>query len=80
MCNLGEHGWKLGRIIALNYRETTWAEDIFAPYQVLLDDNHSLIYVPLDNEKYCREATYEDIRILKRNDALAEIKKIAEVI
>ena len=80
MCNLGEHGWKLGRIIALNYRETTWAEDIFAPYQVLLDDNHSLIYVPLDNEKYCREATYEDIRILKRNDALAEIQsEIIEV-
>ena len=74
MCNFGEQGWKLGRIVALDYRETTWAEDIFAPYQVLLDDNYSLIYVPEDNDRYCREATLEDVRILKRKDALADIE------
>ena len=74
MCNFGEQGWKLGRIVALNYRETTWAEDIFAPYQVLLDDNYSLIYVPQDNDRYCKEATVEDVRILKRKDALADIE------
>ena len=74
MCNFGEQGWKLGRIVALNYRETTWAEDIFAPYQVLLDDNYSLIYVPQDNDRYCKEATVEDVRILKRKDALANIE------
>ena len=49
MCNFGQEGWKLGRIIALNYREETWAEDIFAPYQVLLEENHSLIYVPAES-------------------------------
>ena len=74
MCNFGEQGWKLGRIVALNYRETTWAEDIFVPYQVLLDDNYTLIYVPEDNDRYCREATVEDVRILKRPDALADIE------
>ena len=65
---------ELGRIVALNYRETTWAEDIFVPYQVLLDDNYTLIYVPEDNDRYCREATVEDVRILKRSDALADIE------
>ena len=74
MCNLGEHGWKLGRIIAHNYRETTWQEDLFAPYQVLLEDNFSLIYVPQDDDRFCREVTNEDIGILKRKDALAELK------
>ena len=71
MCNFGQEGWKLGRIIALNYREETWAEDIFAPYQVLLEENHSLIYVPEDDNRFCREAALEDINILKRKDALA---------
>ena len=74
MCNLGEHGWKLGRIIAHNYRETTWEEDLFAPYQVLLEDNFALIYVPQDDDRFCREVTNEDIGILKRKDALAELK------
>ena len=74
MCNLGEHGWKLGRIIAHNYRETTWQEDLFAPYQVLLEDNFSLIYVPQDDDRFCRKVTNEDIGILKRKDALAELK------
>ena len=72
MCNLGTSGWKLGRIVDLNYREDNWAEEMFAPYQVLLDDNYSLIYVPEDDDRYCREVTNEDIRILNRNDALAE--------
>ena len=54
-----------------NYREETWAEDIFAPYQVLLEENHSLIYVPEDDNRFCREAALEDINILKRKDALA---------
>ena len=37
MCNFGENGWKLGKIIALNYREPNWPEDVVAPYQVLID-------------------------------------------
>ena len=63
MCNLGTSGWKIGRIVDLNYREENWAEEMFAPYQVLLEDNYSLIYVPEDDDRYCREVTNEDIRI-----------------
>ena len=37
MCNFGQHGWKLGRIVALDYREDAWPEDRVAPYQVMLD-------------------------------------------
>ena len=71
LCNLGEGGWKLGRIIALCYREDHWPEDRFAPYQVALDDDHALIYVPEDDDRYCRAATREDFRFADRLDALA---------
>ena len=74
MCNLGTSGWKIGRIVDLNYREENWAKEMFAPYQVLLEDNYSLIYVPKDDDRFCRAVTNEDIRILNRNDALAELK------
>ena len=72
MCNLGEQGWKLGRVIAMNYREDHWGQDEFAPYQVALEEDYSLIYVPLDDDRYCREALKEDLRIIGRKDALAE--------
>ena len=72
MCNLGERGWKLGRVIAMNYRESHWDVDEYAPYQVALEDDYSLIYVPLDDDRYCREALAEDLRIIGRSDALAE--------
>ena len=78
MCNLGTSGWKIGRIVDLNYREENWAEEMFAPYQVLLEDNYSLIYVPEDDDRFCREVTNEDIRILNRNDALAEFNSEEE--
>ena len=74
LCNLGDAGWKLGTIIALNYRETTWPEEFFAPYQVLVDDDKSLIYVPEDDDRFCRQAMPEDIRILQRSDALAKFQ------
>ena len=70
MCNLGPDGWKLGRIIALDYREDHWPIGKDAPYEVLLNDNHTLIYVPEDNSRYCREATNEDLKIAHRMDAL----------
>ena len=70
MCNLGPNGWKLGRIIALDYREDDWPIEKDAPYEVLLNDNHTLIYVPEDNSRYCREATNEDLKIAHRMDAL----------
>lgn len=71
MCNLGESGWQLGRIIALHYREDDWPADRVAPYQVSLEADHALIYVPEDDVRYCREATPEDLRIARRLDALA---------
>ena len=74
LCNLGEQGWMLGRIIALNYREEHWPEGQVAPYQVALEDDYSLIYVPEDNDHFCRETTDEDVKILKRKDALAEFR------
>ena len=74
LCNLGERGWKLGRVVALNYREQHWPEGASAPYQVALQDDeeeYALIYVPEDDERYCREPSPEDIHVLGRQDALA---------
>ncbi len=71
MCNLGPAGWKLGRIIALHYREDHWPVGKNAPYQVALEADHTLVYVPEDDARYCREATPEDLRIARRLDALA---------
>ncbi len=73
MCNLGQRGWKLGRIIALHYREDHWPAEREAPYQVALEADHALIYVPEDDARYCREATREDLRIARRLDALAAL-------
>ena len=71
MCNLGPSGWKLGRVIALHYREDHWLDQQTAPYQVLLDLDHMLIYVPEDDARYCRKATQEYLLITQRMDALA---------
>jgi len=73
MCNMGPHGWKLGRIIALHYREDHWPPGTKAPYQVALEEDRALIYVPEDDASYCREATDEDFRIARRSDALAAL-------
>ena len=66
MCNLGAKGWQLGRIIALRYREPHWSPEQVAPYQVALESDHGLVYVPEDDVRLCREATPEDIRIARR--------------
>mmetsp|Transcript_77932 Transcript_77932/g.215426 ORF Transcript_77932/g.215426 Transcript_77932/m.215426 type:complete len:572 (-) Transcript_77932:92-1807(-) len=71
MCNLGSDGWKLGRVIALHYREEGWPPGRVAPYQVALEGDHSLIYVPQEDPRFCREATREDLNIARRLDALA---------
>ena len=73
MCNLGPSGWKLGRIVALHYREENWPSGKVVPYQVKLESDHALIYVPEDDDRYCREATREDIRISDGLDALAPL-------
>ncbi len=72
MCNLGPSGWKLGRIIMLHYREAEWPAGKEAPYQVAIEEDHLLIYVPEDEDSYCREPTREDLRIARCLDALAE--------
>ena len=71
MCNFGASGWKLGRIIAIDYREHNWAIGQTAPYQVILEENSTLIYVPEDDDRCCRLATVEDTRISRQLDALA---------
>ena len=48
-CNLGPDGWKLGRVIALHYREMDWPTNMVAPYQVVLEADQMLIYVPEDD-------------------------------
>jgi hypothetical protein len=73
MCNMGPDGWKPGRIVALHYREDHWPEGTIAPYQVALEEDHALIYVPEDDAAYCREVTREDLRIASRPDALAAL-------
>ena len=73
MCNMGPGGWQLGRIIASHYRENHWPAESEAPYQVALEADHTLIYVPEDNASYCRMATPEDLRIARRMDALATL-------
>jgi hypothetical protein len=73
MCNMGPDGWKLGRVIAQHYREDHWPAGTEAPYQVTLEHDHTLIYVPEDDASYCREATCEDLRIARRMDALAAL-------
>lgn len=73
LCNMGPSGWRLGRIIALHYREDDWPPGTEAPYQVALEDDHTLIYVPEDDARYCREAKREDLRIARRMDALAAL-------
>ena len=73
MCNLGSKGWKPGRVIALDYQEENWPEGKIAPYQVILEESHNLIFVPVDDERYCREISEEEIRIFNRMDALASL-------
>ncbi|MCH2204397.1 MAG: hypothetical protein MK132_00795 [Lentisphaerales bacterium] len=73
MCNLGANGWKLGKIIALNYREDHWPAGKIAPYQVMIGEDHTLIYAPEDDPRLCREASLEDLRITSRTDALAQL-------
>ncbi|MEM6473282.1 MAG: hypothetical protein AAF802_27220 [Planctomycetota bacterium] len=78
MCNLGANGWKLGRVIALRYREDHWPDGQHAPYQVALEEDHDLIYVPEDDDRYCRQVTREDLRITSRMDALASLPEDME--
>ena len=78
MCNLGQDGWGLGRVIALHYREPGWPTEQVAPYQVALEEDRALIYVPQDDPRYCREATRQDAHVARRPDTLAMLPDGAE--
>ena len=76
LCNLGPSGWKLGRVIALHYREDHWPEGQEVPYQVALENEDGdvhLIFAPEDDDRVCKKATAEDLKIAHRTDALAEL-------
>lgn len=55
-CRIGPDevtGWVSGIISQLWYRESSWAEDSFAPYKIDLDDGRS-IFAPADVEMVIR--------------------------
>ena len=54
VCNIGE--WAPGTIVKTWYREDTWPEGKWAPYQVQLDQG-SLIYAPIDDDKAIKDAS-----------------------
>lgn len=45
--------WQQGEVVRLWYRKLDWQSDVFAPYQVLLDDG-TLIFVPKDSDSVIR--------------------------
>ena len=55
----------------MHYREDQWPVEKVAAYQVALEEDDRLVYVPEDDDRYCREATPEDMRIAHSMDALA---------
>lgn len=52
LCRVSD-GWKLGTVVALNYREDDWPAGRSVPYQVELDDG-TLIFAPIDNDALIR--------------------------
>ena len=64
-CHMGPNCWKLGRVVALMYRDSTMPEGFVAPYQIRLDeacagyiDGYTnpdrLIYASDDSDEYVR--------------------------
>jgi len=61
-CNT-KHGWLLGEVIKINYREDDW--DHYVPYQIELCDNKykwgglgACIYAPEDHDHVIRESSF----------------------
>jgi hypothetical protein len=55
-CRVGAHpvkGWAPGQIIAHFYSEPSWPANMFAPYQIRLDDGR-LIFAPQDINEVIR--------------------------
>mmetsp|Transcript_25528 Transcript_25528/g.61501 ORF Transcript_25528/g.61501 Transcript_25528/m.61501 type:complete len:185 (-) Transcript_25528:242-796(-) len=53
-CQMGKE-WESGVVVAFNHKENDWVQGHYAAYRVLLDDNR-LVWVPFDNDTYCRRA------------------------
>ncbi|CAK0792258.1 unnamed protein product, partial [Prorocentrum cordatum] len=47
-------GWQPGRVVALWWRHPDFPPDFSAPYQVELESNGTLIFVPQDTDQLCR--------------------------
>ena len=55
-CRVGDDpvtGWASGTVVQLSYHEPNWPPDVFAPYQIQLDDGR-LIFAPHDIEQVIR--------------------------
>lgn len=55
-CRVGTNpvtGWAPGRVVALNYTESSWSPGVYVPYQICLNDG-SFIFAPLDNDDVIR--------------------------
>ena len=53
VCRIGPDNWEPGTVSKLWYRENTWPEGAFAPYQITLDDGRK-IFAPFDNDQVIR--------------------------
>lgn len=47
-------GWAKGVITALLYREDNWPPGVFAPYQIRLEEQGTLIFAPKDIDEVIR--------------------------
>ena len=87
MCNLGPDGWKLGRIIALDYREDHWPIGKDAPYepsnvtidkvelihpQGTLDLNSALATITITENMFSPSITCR-VEVLDASEKIAEL-------
>jgi hypothetical protein len=56
-CNIG--GWAAGTVAKQWYRDESWPQGKWAPYQVQLDQG-TLIYAPIDDDKAIKALAEED--------------------
>jgi hypothetical protein len=52
-CRIGAAEWAPGVVVALWYREPSWPNGSFAPYQIRLDDGRDL-FAPADMDQIIR--------------------------
>ena len=57
-CNIGS--WAAGTVVKQWYRDESWPQGKWAPYQVQLDQG-TLIYAPVDSDKAIKELEEDDL-------------------